>query len=98
MSRFFETTRHIDSLPQPVWDVLFDVAHWPEWTPTIDSVERLDDGPFQVGSRAKVRQPKLPQASWEVSEVSGPSRTAPKSSVDRTRAPNTAATANATPR
>jgi len=69
MSRFFETTRHIDSLPQPVWDVLFDVAHWPEWTPTIDSVERLDDGPFQVGSRAKVRQPKLPQASWEVSEV-----------------------------
>lgn len=69
MRRFFETTRHIDSSAQPVWDVLFDVARWPEWTPTIDSVERLDDGPFGVGSRVRVRQPKLPQAIWEVKEV-----------------------------
>ena len=69
MNRFFETTRHIDSPAPPVWDVLFDVAHWPEWTPTIDTVERLDDGPFGVGSRANVRQPKLPRATWEVTEV-----------------------------
>ena len=54
MTRFFETTRHIDAPTQPVWEVLFDVARWPEWTPTIDSVERLDDGSFGVGSRANV--------------------------------------------
>jgi uncharacterized protein YndB with AHSA1/START domain len=69
MSRLFETTRHIDSPTQPVWEVLFDVARWPEWTPTIEGVERLDHGRFGVGSRARVRQPRLPRAVWEVSEV-----------------------------
>jgi uncharacterized membrane protein len=69
MTRFFETTRHIEASTPAVWEVLYDVARWPEWTPTIDSVELLDEGPFGVGSHAKVRQPKLPQAEWEVTEV-----------------------------
>lgn len=69
MQRFFETSRHIDSSPDLVWAVISDVARWPEWTPTIDRVERLDEGPLRVGSRAKVWQPKLPKALWEVTEV-----------------------------
>jgi uncharacterized membrane protein len=69
MTRLFSTRRYIEAPAPAVWEVLYDVARWPEWTPTIDSVELLDPGVFGVGSRAKVRQPKLPQAQWQVTEV-----------------------------
>jgi uncharacterized membrane protein len=69
MNRFFETTRHVEAPPEQVWQVLIDVARWPEWTPTVDTVELLDDGPIRTGSRVKIRQPKLPPASWEVTEL-----------------------------
>jgi uncharacterized protein YndB with AHSA1/START domain len=69
MKRSFETTRHIDATPQATWEVISDVARWPEWTPTIRSVDRLGDGPFQVGSRVRIRQPRLPRAEWVVTEI-----------------------------
>lgn len=69
MSRRFETTRHIEAPPDTVWEVMADVARWPEWTPTIDSVELENPGPLRAGSRAEVRQPRLPRATWTVTEV-----------------------------
>lgn len=56
--------------PQQVWAVLVDVERWPERIPTVDAVERLDDGPLALGSRTRLAQPKLPEGVWTVTEWS----------------------------
>ena len=35
----------------------------------VTSIKRLDSGPFAIGSRARIRQPKLPSALWTVSAI-----------------------------
>jgi carbon monoxide dehydrogenase subunit G len=55
--------------PERVWAVLVDVERWPERIPTVDSAERLDDGPLVVGSRTRLQQPKFSPAVWTVTEL-----------------------------
>jgi hypothetical protein len=55
--------------PTQTWRALIDVTDWPHWTPSYKSIERLDDGPVAVGSRARVRQPRLAPAIYEVAEI-----------------------------
>jgi uncharacterized membrane protein len=65
----FTTTVDIKAPPHRVWVVLADIEGWPEWTPSVKSVERLDSGPLVAGSRARVRQPKLRPSIWQITSI-----------------------------
>lgn len=69
VKKVFETSREIAAPAHVVWTVIADVEKWPEWTPSIRDVRRAEDGQLSIGSRAKVRQPKLLPLTWTVTEL-----------------------------
>ncbi len=58
----------ISAPPEVVWAVTVNLERWPEWTPTVTTVRRIDQGPMGVGSAAWLKQPSLPEAKWVVTE------------------------------
>jgi uncharacterized membrane protein len=64
-----ESSAEIDAPAPTVWTVFSDVAHWSEWTASVDHAEPLDGPDLAVGARFAIKQPRLPKLVWEVTEV-----------------------------
>jgi uncharacterized membrane protein len=69
----FEKSIDIDAPQQCVWDVLSDIAAWPQRIETVDSVELLTPVPITTDSRVRLKQPKLPEGTWDVTVWDAPS-------------------------
>jgi uncharacterized membrane protein len=64
-----ESSIEIDAPAQVVWDVFVDVERWPEWTASVQTLRRLDGPGLEVGDRFEIKQPRLPNLVWQVTEV-----------------------------
>jgi polyketide cyclase/dehydrase/lipid transport protein len=69
----FEKSIDIDAPQQRVWDVLSAIEVWPERIETVNSVELLTPAPITKGSRMRLRQPKLPEGTWDITVWDAPS-------------------------
>lgn len=67
MERSTETEVHAPA--ERLWAVVHDVERWPDHVETVTSVERLDEGPLTVGSRARITQPRLPTSEYVVTAL-----------------------------
>ncbi len=65
----FDDEVMIDAPASEVWAVYSDVERWPEWTASVSRVELVAGDAVAVGARARIAQPKLPKAEWEVTDV-----------------------------
>jgi uncharacterized protein YndB with AHSA1/START domain len=68
----FQIAVDIRAPVERVFAVMLDVERWSEWTASIRGIERLDSGPFAVGSRVRIRQPRVRTAIWTVTGLQPP--------------------------
>ena len=69
----FEKSIDIDAPQQQVWDVLSAIEAWPQRIETVDVVELLTPAPLTKGSRVRLKQPKLPEGTWDITVWDAPS-------------------------
>ena len=69
----FEKSIDIDAPQQRVWDVLSALEAWPQRIETVDVVELLTRSPVAKGSRVRLKQPKLPEGTWDITVWDAPS-------------------------
>ena len=68
----FEKSIEIDAPQQRVWEVLSELEAWPQRIETVDIVELLTPAPINKGSRVRLKQPKLPEGTWDITVWDAP--------------------------
>jgi uncharacterized protein YndB with AHSA1/START domain len=63
-----EETVLVEAPPDKVWAIYSDVEQWPKWTSTMEKIQRLDHGPLEVGSTARIDAKGSPSSVWTVTE------------------------------
>ncbi|MFQ3581419.1 MAG: SRPBCC family protein [Chloracidobacterium sp.] len=62
----FTVAVDIAAEPRRVWQVWTDFERWPEWTPTIQHVKRLDMAPVGVGSSVSIQRMSAQPVVWRM--------------------------------
>jgi uncharacterized membrane protein len=68
----FEKSIEIDAPQERVWEVLSDLEAWPQRIETVETVELLTPAPIKAGSRVRLKQPKLPEGTWDITVWDAP--------------------------
>jgi uncharacterized membrane protein len=69
----FEKSIDIKATQQQVWEVLSDLEAWPRRIETVETVEVLNNPPVGLGSLVRLKQPKLPEGTWSITDWTPPS-------------------------
>ena len=64
-----ECSVEIEAPASVVWEVFSDVERWPDWTASIERVVPLDGRDLAPGRRFAIKQPRLPNLEWCVTEI-----------------------------
>jgi carbon monoxide dehydrogenase subunit G len=65
----YEETTLIDAPVELIWRLTTDIDGWPAFMPTVQRLDRLDNGPLRVGSTARLKQPGQSAAVWTVTHL-----------------------------
>lgn len=68
--KHLETEFDVNAPAGVVWQVVSDLANWPEWTDTVRSIDVLGDGSLAPGTKARLQLMGSPGGTWTVDEVS----------------------------
>ena len=50
----FSASTEIDATAEEVWTTLESVEEWPRWVPCLKKLEKISEGPFEVGTCIRI--------------------------------------------